>query len=232
MWSKLVRPTTFQKSHNSGTFFYLKNFSYICVMKEELLNLIVSYSKGELSKENIIQAYGQMMMDLLEVYINDSNSSTLREAITCKVVGLESTGKKKGYDSKLTNEEVKPRNVQTGGKKTLDAWGNYSDLTHRRHNKYLEDNVIIHVSGFVDGLLMYIIKIEYRDLSDYFQNMLNRDLPNGDEKNKYVRTAYFTYNNIKDMPSLEIEFLRNNFTDYKTFFQKDFFNYLEQNQRQ
>ena len=86
-------------------------------MKEELLNLIVLYSKGELSKENIIQAYGQMMMDLLEVYINDSNSSTLREAITCKVIGLESTGKKLGYDSKLTNEEVKPRNVQTGGKK-------------------------------------------------------------------------------------------------------------------
>lgn len=197
-------------------------------MKEELLNLIVSYSKGELSKETIIKTHGEMLMDLLELYINDTNSSTLREAITCKVVGIESTGKKKGYDSKLTNEEVKPRNVQTGGKKTLDAWGNYSDLTHRRHNKYINDKVIIHISGFVDGLLMYVLKIKYEDLGTYFQSMLDRDLPEGDQKNKYVRTAYFTFNNIKDMPSLEIEFLRSNINEFETFFQKDFFNYLSQ----
>jgi len=195
-------------------------------MKEELLNLIVSYSKGDLSKEQILETHGKMMLSLLELYINDTNSSTLREAITCKVVGLESTGNKKGYDSKLTNEEVKPRNVQTGGKKTLDAWGNYSDLTHRRHNKYINDKVVIHVSGFVDGLLMYILRINYEDLASYFQVMLDRDLPDGDQKSKYVRTAYFTYNNIKDMPSLEIEFLRDNVEEYQKFFQKDFFNYL------
>ena len=199
-------------------------------MKEELLNLIVLYSKGELSKENIIQAYGQMMMDLLEVYINDSNSSTLREAITCKVVGLESTGKKLGYDSKLTNEEVKPKNIKTGDKKKLDAHGNYSDLTHRRHKKYIEDNVIIHMSGFVNGFLIYIIKVNYLDLAPYFQNMLDKQLPNGDETNKYVRTAYFMFNVIKDMPSLEIEFLRNNFDEFQSFFQKDFFTYLQENQ--
>jgi hypothetical protein len=141
---------------------------------------------------------------------------------------LESTGKKLGYDSKLTNEEVKPRNVQTGGKKVLDAWGNYSDLTHRRHNKYINDKVVIHISGFVDGFLMYILKINYEDLSGYFQNMLDRDLPNGDQKNKYVRTAYFTFNVIKDMPSLEVEFLRNNINEFELFFQKDFFKYLTQ----
>lgn len=197
-------------------------------MNEELLNLIVLYSKGELSKETIIKTHGVMMMNLLELYINDANSSTLREAITCKIVGIESTGKKKGYDSKLTNEEVKPRNVQTGGKKTLDAWGNYSDLTHRRHNKYLNDKVVIHISGFVDGLLMYILKINYEDLGNYFQVMLDRDLPDGDQKNKYVRTAYFTFTNIKHMPSLEVEFLRNNINEFETFFQKDFFNYLTQ----
>jgi hypothetical protein len=195
-------------------------------MNKDVLNLIVSYSKGELSKETIIETHGEMLMNLLELYLNDSNSSTLREAVTCNVVGLEHTGKKKGYDSKLTKEEVKPRNVQTGGKKTLDGWGNYSDLTHRRHNKYINDEVTIHISGFVDGLLMYILKIKYEDLSQYFQVMLDRDLPDGDQKNKYVRTAYFTYNNIKDMPSLEVEFVRNNINEFETFFQKDFYSYL------
>lgn len=195
-------------------------------MKQDLLNLIVSYSKGEISEQEILVSHGQMTLDFLVLYINDSNSSTLREAITCKVLGLEFTGKKLGYDSKLTNEEIKPRNVQTGGKKLLDCWGNYSDLTWRRHNKYINDKVVVHVSGFVDGLLMYIIRFNYVDLAPYFQAMLERDLPNGDQKNKYVRTAWFTFTNIKDLPSLNVEFLRENFKDFESKFQKDFFNFL------
>lgn len=167
-----------------------------------------------------------MTMDFLELYINDSNSSTLREAITCKVLGLDFTGKKLGYDSKHTNEEIKPRNAQTSATKILDGWGNYSDLTWRRHNKYIADDVIVHVSGFVDGLLMYIVKFKYVDLAPYFQVMLERDLPNGDQKHKYVRTAWFTYTNIKDLPSFEIEFIRGNISDFEYKFRKDLFNDL------
>lgn len=195
-------------------------------MKEELLDLIVAYSKGDLSKEDVIEGHGEMTMDFLELYINDSNSSTLREAITCKVIGLEFTGKKLGYDSKHTNEEIKPRNVQTSTTKILDGYGNYSDLTWRRHNKYIADDVIIHVSGFVNGLLMYIVKFKYIDLAPYLQEMLERDLPNGDKKNKYVRTAYFTYTNFKDFPSYEIEFVRGNISDFEYKIRKDLFNDL------
>ena len=195
-------------------------------MKEELLDLIVAYSKGELSKKDVIEGHGEMTMDFLELYINDSNSSTLREAITCKVLGLDFTGKKLGYDSKHTNEEIKPRNAQTSATKILDGWGNYSDLTWRRHNKYIADDVIVHVSGFVDGLLMYIVKFKYVDLAPYFQVMLERDLPNGDQKHKYVRTAWFTYTNIKDLPSFEIEFIRGNISDFEYKFRKDLFNDL------
>ena len=75
---------------------------------------------------------------------------------------------------------------------------------------------------------MYVLKINYEDLAGYFQVMLDRDLPNGDQKNKYVRTAYFTFNVIKDMPSLEIEYLRDNLNEFESFFQKDFFKYLTQ----
>jgi hypothetical protein len=201
-------------------------------MNGELLNLISLYSKGELSKETIIENHGEMLMNLLELYINDSNSSTLREAITCQVVGIEYTGKKLGYDSKETNEEIKPKNVKPGDKKKLDGGGNYSDLTHKRHEKYIEDNVIIHMSGFVNGFLIYVIKINYRDLAPYLQIRLNKHLPNGDEPNKYLRTAYFMYSVIKNAPSLEIEFLRNNLNEYKSCFQKDFFIYLQKNQPQ
>ena len=195
-------------------------------MKEELLDLIVAYSKGDLSKEDVIGGHGEMTMDFLELYINDSTSSTLREAITCKVLGLDFTGKKLGYDSKHTNEEIKPRNAQTSATKILDGWGNYSDLTWRRHNKYIADDVTVHVSGFVDGLLMYIVKFKYVDLAPYFQVMLERDLPDGDQKHKYVRTAWFTYTNIKDLPSFEFEFIRGNISDFEYKFRKDLFNDL------
>jgi hypothetical protein len=86
------------------------------------------------------------------------------------------------------------------------------------------------MSGFVNGFLIYIIKVNYRDLESYFQTMLDKQLPNGDETNKYLRTAYFMFSVIKDTPSLEIEFLRNNFHEYESFFQKDFFTYLQENQ--
>ena len=44
----------------------------------------------------------------------------------------------------------------------------------------------------------------------------------------FAGSAYFTFNVIKDMPSLEVEFLRNNINEFEPFFQKDFFKYLTQ----
>ena len=69
-------------------------------------------------------------------------------------------------------------------------------------------------------------KFKYVDLAPYFQVMLERDLPDGDQKHKYVRTAWFTYTNIKDLPSFEIEFIRGNISDFEYKFRKDLFNDL------
>jgi hypothetical protein len=196
-------------------------------MTKDLLDLVVGYSKGVVSKEYVIQNYNFILLELLEIYLNDKNSSSLRQIITCEVIGIKSNPNKLGYDGDGSLDEVKPKNVSSVGVKTLDGGGNYSDLTLKRHWKYVEDNPTIHISGFVDGFLIYILKIPYTDLESFFYQKLIKKFPNGDTVGNYLRSASFSFNNIKSLPNLEIEFVRENINDYTSFLQKDLYNYLK-----
>jgi hypothetical protein len=198
-------------------------------MTKEHLDLITNYSKGTLSKQVVSESKGEFYCDLLDSYLNDLNSSRLRQDITCNVLGLATNDKKLGYDSEGSNDEVKPKNVSaTSVKKTrLDCGGNYSDLTHKRHNKYIQDNAIIHSAGFVDGQLMYIIKVPYVDLAGHFQTILNDKLPDGDLPNRYVRSASFNFKQVKACPNIEIEFVREDIENYSSFINKELYTYLK-----
>jgi len=197
---------------------------------KNLNRLITDLSIGTTTKEEITQEYGEMFWELLSLYLNDKNSSTLRQIITCEVIGIKSNENKLGYDGEGTNDEVKPKNVNSNfkGKKkvVLSGNGNYSDLTHARHQKYINDDVSIHVSGFVDGNLIYVIKVPYRSMARYFKNKLNTYLPDGDKPTKYVRSATFTFVNFKDCEGIELEFVRENIQDYVQFMNKKFYTYL------
>lgn len=198
-------------------------------MKKEHLTLITEYSKGIVSREQLVEEKGQYYSDLLDSYLNDLNSSRLRQDITCHVIGLKTNNNKLGYDSDDSYDEIKPKNVSsTKTKKTkLDCSGSYSDLTHKRHHKYISDNAMIHSSGFVDGKLMYIIKVPYVDLAPHFQRILNDKLPDGDLPNRYVRSASFGFKQIKECPNVEVEFIRNDIDDYSSFINKELYNYIK-----
>jgi hypothetical protein len=193
------------------------------------LNLITEYSKGDISREMLIQRNGEYYVNLLDLYLNDLNSSRLRQDIICHILGLKVNDKKLGYDSSETNDEIKPKNVSSKSlKKTkLDCGGNYSDLTHKRHKKYISDNAIIHVAGFVDGYLQYIIKVPYVDLQNHFQEILDSKLPDGDLPNRYVRSASFGLKQIKECKNIEIEFVRKDIENYSSFINKDLYNYIK-----
>jgi hypothetical protein len=198
-------------------------------MSENLIKLVTEYSKGSITKNFINHKYNSIMMDLMELYLNDKNSSTLRQIITCEVIGIKSNPNKLGYDGYESKDEIKPKNIGSDSKKKLDAGGNYTDLTFKRHNKYIEDNPNIHVSGFIDGLLMYVLKIPYNNLQNHFYSKLVKKFPNGDVTGSYLRSATFNFNNLKLCPELTIEFVRNDLDNYTKFFQKDLFNYLKNN---
>ena len=198
-------------------------------MNKEHLNLITEYSKGTLSKEVLSESKGDYYCDLLDSYLTDLNSSRLRQDITCNILGLKTNNNKLGYDSDESNDEIKPKNVSSiNSKKTkLDCGGSYSDLTHKRHKKYIQDNAIIHSAGFVDGQLMYIIKIPYVGLESHFQKILNDKLPDGDLPNRYVRSASFGFKQIKNCPDAEIEFVRDDIENYSLFITKELYNYVK-----
>lgn len=192
-------------------------------MTNQLIDTITSYSKG-ISKNQ--DQYPQMFLELVDFYLNDKNSSSLRQIITCEVIGIKSNPNKLGYDGEDGKEEVKPKNITSKSNKKLDGGGNYTDLTFKRHWKYVEDNPNIHVSGFIDGLLMYILRVPYNDLQDHFHTKLLKKFPNGDVTGSYLRSATFTFKNLKTCPNLSKEFVRNNLSDYSDFFQKDLYTYL------
>jgi hypothetical protein len=201
-------------------------------MKKEQLNLITEYSKGVLNRESIIKINGEDYYELLEFYLNDLNSSTIRQDITCNVLGLKTSKTKLGYDSDSSNAEIKPKNVSTKKpKKTnLTCGGGYSDLTHKRHNKFIEDNAMIYCSGFIDGQLMFIIRVPYTDLESHFKLKLDKHLPNGDLINNYVRNATFSFTQIKTCPNTKIEFIRDNIDNFSLFINKGLYKFLKKNE--
>jgi len=99
-------------------------------MNKELAEIIKIYatkSDRELndyplgkSKNNLIA----VLIDLITMYINDKNSSTLREFITVTVAGYHHTEGKIGYNGYKQNVygkplmcEAKPKNVRSDGKR-------------------------------------------------------------------------------------------------------------------
>ena len=177
-------------------------------MNKELAEVIKLYSTKsdrELSeyllgksKNNLIG----VLIDLITMYINDKNSSTLREFLTVTIAGYTHTESKIGYNGYKQNVygrplmcEAKPKNVRSDGKRKLNGGGNFTDYTHERLERDLKENLNMLVSGFVDGKLVYIIEFPFQ--CDSFvaklRRQLNRRFPTGDVTGQFLRSANFDY---------------------------------------
>lgn len=126
------------------------------------------------SKDTLIA----IINDLLTMYVNDKNSSTIREFITVTLAGYQHQPEKIGYNGfkqitpgKTIQCEVKPKNVishefekyKTKARKNrpavLNGGGNFTDYTTQRLEKDFNSNLNMLVSGFVDGKLIYVIRV-------------------------------------------------------------------------
>jgi hypothetical protein len=148
-------------------------------MNQELANVIKIYSTGthkELSncligksKDTLIA----ILVDLLTMYINDKNSSTIREFITVTLAGYKHKEGKIGYNGfkqdtfipgKTIMCEAKPKNVDTNLKslRKLNGGGNFTDYTFGRLKRdRIEENPNMLISGFIDGKLIYILEFPF-----------------------------------------------------------------------
>lgn len=220
-------------------------------MNKELPELLKLYSIGThqalssylvgKSKDTLIA----VLLDLVTMYINDKNSSTLREYLTVTLAGYTHKEKKIGYNGfkqdsfsgKTINCEAKPKNVDTNSSSPskLTGYGNFSDYTFARLTKDLnEDNLNMLVSGFVDGRLIYIIEFPFScpSFSDNLKKQLMKRFPGGkDISTEYLRSASFHYRHFIDCEDLKIIYIasKNELVKYKQYIVKDFYSYLDVN---
>ncbi|MDI6603019.1 MAG: hypothetical protein QME57_02785 [Patescibacteria group bacterium] len=232
-------------------------------MNQELANIIKIYSTGthqELSsyligksKDTLIGA----LIDLLTMYINDKNSSTIREFITVTLAGYQHKETKIGYNGfkqdafvsgKTIKCEAKPKNVDTeefekykrGKRKTspskLNGGGNFTDYTSTRLEKdKKEKDLNMLVSGFVNGKLIYIIEFPF-NFKDFVKNLetqikkwQNKLKGSKSTKGQFLRSANFNYKDFIRCPNLKIIYLLNNteLSKHKPYIDKGFYKFLK-----
>lgn len=212
-------------------------------MNRELSEIIKIYTTGtdkELSeyllgksKSNLIG----VLIDLITMYINDKNSSTLREFVTVTIAGYNHTEGKIGYNGYKQNVygkpimcEAKPKNVRSNDKRKLNGGGNFTDYTYERLKRDLKENLNMLVSGFVDGRLIYIIEFPFR--CESFVKKLNQQLerrfPKGDVTGQFLRSANFDYRDYISCKDKRIIFLlpKSKLEKYKQNIVKGFYKYL------
>lgn len=219
-------------------------------MNRDLLQLIEDYATKQhsdinpdllgKSKDNLIS----ILLDLLTIYFNDLNSSTIRELVVAVVAGYEPSTKKLGYNGFRQNTptgtieycEIKPRNFRTDStakKPTkLNGGGNFTDYTWKRFKKHQEENPNMLIAGFVDGHLIYIFGFSFceQSFTSRLEEQLKHRFPDGDIEGEYGRSASFTFKHYKDADSLETIYIasKQELTKAKSCITGPVFNYLEQ----
>jgi len=194
------------------------------------------------SKDNLIG----ILVDLITMYINDKNSSTIREFITVTLAGYEHREGKIGYngfkqDTLISGRtlkcEAKPKNFDTNSTakspQKLKGAGNFSDYTFARFEEDKKDtdfNML--VSGFVDGKLIYILEFPFNfpEFTERLDKLLYKRFPKGEDiPGEFLRSADFHYKHFISCPDLKVAYLlkKDDLEEYKTYIVKDFYKFLE-----
>ncbi len=199
-----------------------------------------------------------MLVDLVTMYINDKNSSTIREFLTVTLAGYEHKEGKIGYNGfkqdtfvpgRTTKCEAKPKNFDTeefekykrGERKTspakLNGGGNFTDYTPARLQKdRQEKDLKMLVSGFVDGKLIYIIEFPFsspgfvKNLEIKIQKWQRKLKGSKSIKGQFLRSADFNYKDFIKSPNLKIVYLlnKNELAKYEPYISKDFYKFLKE----
>lgn len=191
----------------------------------------------DLSKDSLASTF----LDLLTMYLNDKNSSTLREIVTVTISGFSLHEGKLGYngyrhlapDKPEEYCEAKPVNVrfiesENKYNRKLNGGGNISDYTPERLHKDINLNPRMLVSGFVDGKLIYILSFPFSCLKEKLYSQLEKQFPNGERPTgTYLRSANFNFNDYKNCSSLIKVYISDDIRSYKKAMTSTFYNWIK-----
>lgn len=193
------------------------------------------------SKDTLIS----ILVDLITMYTNDKNSSTIREFLTVTLAGYEHEAGKIGYNGykhdihvsgKQIKCEAKPKNYDTNSTaknpQKLSGAGNFSDYTFARLEKDIRENLMMLVSGFVDGKLIYILEFPFnhQEFINRLRSLLIKRFPGGkDITGEFLRSADFYYRNYIECDDLKVMYIleKNKLEGYKSYTSRDFYKFLE-----
>ena len=211
-------------------------------MNENLKKLFILYAEGK--KEELSQFLESLtkktliatLLDLITIYLNDKNSSKIREMITAWIAGYETSHEKLGYNGfKLEIDtgnkvfgEIKPQNTENI-KRKLKGGGNFSDYTPERFKNDLKNNPNIIVSGFVNGFLIYILEIPFECLSECLKQQLKKKfgLKLQRKSGEYLRSAIFSFKDYKKCKNIKLIYLnQQNLQKFQDYLSKDFLCFL------
>jgi len=218
-------------------------------MNEDLLQLIKDYTTKEhteisvnllgKSKDNLVS----ILLDLLTIYYNDLNSSTMRELVVAVLAEYKPNPEKLGYNGFRHNTltgvvehcEIKPRNVRAGTPRKLDGGGNFTDYSWEKFHRHQKENANMLVAGFLDGRLIHIFEFSFNEQSftSRLREQLERRFPDGDITGEYLRSAYFSFKHYKYAGSLKTIYTapRQELTKARPHITRSVFDHLEKTAR-
>lgn len=171
-------------------------------MKDEFHRFI-----ADLDPTQVVEA----LEELIALYAQDKNSSTLRELITLSIAGYRPHGGKLGFngENELGPAEVKPKNIQSTSDNRLNGGGNFTDLTYQRFEKYLAANLTMLVSGFIDGNLIYILAFPFKcpEFAGCLKAKLDKFFGGKHQPGRYLRSAEFSFRHYENCRDLKIVYL-------------------------
>jgi len=116
-----------------------------------------------------------LLTDLITTYMNDPNSSYLRE---------------------LAVVSISQRIRRLNGRES------FNDHTWARFEKDLKENLNVLTAGFIESKLISINEFPFGCLKNRIREVLEKHLPTGNFPSRYVRSVSFFFKHYRDCPKL------------------------------
>jgi stalled ribosome alternative rescue factor ArfA len=152
-------------------------------------------------------ALDPLLKEVLDLYMTDLNSSSLREYITTWIAGYEPISGKLGRDAcdPKTNKpkEIKPKSYT--GKQKTNGGGCFNDYTRKRLEKDINDNLDIVHSLFIRERVVYVVEFSIEAVKEKLEKQIIEKCEK--QKNSYVRSASWSYLDWYNHPSLKVHYM-------------------------
>ena len=157
---------------------------------------------------NLDDKYHCLLKAQIEMHLMDPSTGTLREFAALWLSNAEPVSGQHGYDGQRGDIPIEckpnlwtPRKLKSLRKQNVRGSGSINDHTFGRHEKYINEGLIMQTSQFFDGICGWIIEFPYT--YDKFTQHMEKQL----DKPSGRVCGRFTYLNYFDCPDIQIHYI-------------------------